>query len=124
MPEKTKRNPNGAGRKLIKIDWDTVDKLLFIQATDKEISAFLGIERTTLWRACKRERGVNFATYSEQKRRGGMISLRRRQFQAAMNDKDNNAMLIWLGKQYLGQSEQVIVEEGTLEHTDPAHFRF
>lgn len=93
------------GRPQIEIDWVTVDKLCGIQCTGEEIASVLGIDYDTLMRACKRKHGVNFAEYSEQKRLPGRVSLRRRQYEVAMSG--NVGMLVWLGKQWLDQSEKV-----------------
>lgn len=51
----------------------------------------------------------------EDAREGGKRSLRRTQFKAAL--EGNPQLLIWLGKQYLGQSDKSEVEHsGTIEN--------
>lgn len=52
--------------------------------------------------------GVNFSEYFTQKNILFKTSLRRAQFELAM--KGNPTMLIWLGKQYLGQNERTEVK--------------
>lgn len=47
---------------------------------------------------------MSFAEYSDQKRAKGKLSLRRKQFQLALSG--DRTMLIWLGKQYLGQVDK------------------
>ena len=47
---------------------------------------------------------MKFAEYFEQKRGKGKIALRRKQYDVAMSG--NVTMLLWLGKQYLGQSDK------------------
>ena len=90
--------------KRISIDWDKVDAMCKIQCTGEEIASVLNISYDTLERACKREKSMSCADYIGQKREGGKASLRRRQWQSA---QDGNAtMLIWLGKQYLGQRDR------------------
>ena len=93
-----------AGRPRIQIDWEELDKLCGIQATEVEIAQWFGCTVDTIENACKRDKGVNFSEYFEQKRVPGKISLRRKQFQIAMDG--NVTMLIWLGKQYLGQADK------------------
>lgn len=88
------------------ISWADVEKLCGLQCTHDEISWFLGVSEDTLTRACKREHGITFAEYFAQKRGMGRISLRRAQWQAAQ--KGNVTMLIWLGKQYLGQTDKIV----------------
>lgn len=92
------------GRPLVVIDWDSFDALCYAQCTKWEISAYFKTSEDTLERAVKREKGVTFAVYFDEKRNKGLVSLRRQQFQVAM--KGSPAMLIWLGKQYLGQKEK------------------
>lgn len=91
------------GPKLTPIDWNQFDKLCELQCTLKEISSWFNCSEDTIERAVKREHGVKFAEYFAQKRGRGKIALRRKQFEAAM--AGNTALLIWLGKQYLNQSE-------------------
>lgn len=58
----------------------------------------------TLSRWCKREFGVNFQEYSKQNSLMALkIQLRRNQFELS---KHSVPMAIWLGKQYLGQTEK------------------
>ena len=47
----------------------------------------------------------SFPLYFAQKRTGGKIALRRAQFKAATTG-NNTALMIWLGKQYLEQTDQ------------------
>jgi len=93
------------GRPKIEINWDVVDDLCEVQCTSDEICAALKISEDTLERACKRDKKCLFADYSKQKRRAGFVSLRHKQFEMAM--AGDRTMLIWLGKQYLGQSENI-----------------
>jgi methylphosphotriester-DNA--protein-cysteine methyltransferase len=96
-------NPNG--RPCIEIDWKQVDTMCGIQCTGEEIAAVLGIDYDTLVNACKREKGVSFSEYFEQKRDAGKASLRRRMYTAAVTD-GNPTMMIWLSKQYLGHKDK------------------
>lgn len=93
------------GRPEILIDWALVDSLLGIQCTKVEICDVIGISDDTLSRRCKSEHNMTYAEYSEQKGSSGRISLRRKQYELAMSG--DRVMLIWLGKQYLKQSEKM-----------------
>jgi len=97
-------NKTKAGRPEIKVDWKIVDKYLQAQCASTGIASLLGISRATLYRACKRDNKINFETYCEQKKGEGKELLRAKQFQTAMTG--NVPMCIWLGKQYLGQSDK------------------
>lgn len=92
------------GRPRAVINWKALDALCMAQCTLTEIAAHLGVSEDTIERAVSRERGMSFAEYFEQKRKAGFASLRRKQHQIAM--EGNVTMLIWLGKQWLGQSDK------------------
>jgi len=99
----TRKTTRKTGRPRKEIDWAKLDKLCFIQCTGEEIASVLEMDYDTLNRAIHREKKMSFADYRTQKGAGGKASLRRRQFQMAEN---NPTMAIWLGKQYLGQSDK------------------
>lgn len=92
------------GRPKAEINWKAVEAMCQIQCTLLEICAIEGVSKATLQRACKRDKGCTFETWSKQKGQGGKRSLRRRQFKAAMDG--NVVMMIWLGKQWLGQTDK------------------
>jgi len=93
------------GRPKIPLDWKEIGKLGAIFCTQEEIAAWYDCSIETLNARCKEEQGVTFLEFLKQKRQGGKMSLRRRQYQKAVNEGDR-VMLIWLGKQYLGQSDE------------------
>lgn len=102
--KKTKANPKGAGRSKAGINWALVRDLCKIQCTGEEIASVLDIDYDTLQRACKEKYEIKFAEYIEQKKKGGKASLRRVQFKKAL--AGNPTMLIWMGKQYLNQTDK------------------
>lgn len=73
-----------------------------IQATTKECAAVLGVTEMTYIAFKKRHAPLIEETYAIGAGEG-LASLRRRQFQ--MSEK-SATMAIWLGKQYLGQSDK------------------
>lgn len=87
------------------IDWQDAEKLCVLQCTGEEIAQFIGVSTDTLSRRCTEVHGVSFAEWIGQKREVGRVSLRRAQWKTAV-EKNNPTMLIWLGKQYLGQSDK------------------
>ena len=89
----------------IPIDWPKVDGMCAIQCTGEEIAGVLGIGYDTLQRACKRENDMVFEDYIGQKKSGGRMSLRRKQYSTAM--EGNPTMLVWLGKNWLGQTDKI-----------------
>lgn len=82
------------------IDERQVEALASIMCTNAEIAAVLDCSTDTLER--------RFAAALEKGRLKGKQSIRRKQYQLAMNG--NPTMLIWLGKQHLGQTERQEVE--------------
>jgi hypothetical protein len=80
-----------------KIDGDLVKKLASIQCTMIEIAAVVGCSVDTLER--------RYADIIKEGKENGKMSLRRKQYEVAMTG--NTGMLVWLGKQYLGQSDKV-----------------
>jgi hypothetical protein len=108
------KRPNG--RPKIEIDWKNFDKLCTIQCNLEEIAAWFECSVDTIERAVKREKKMGFAEYVTIKRGKGKVGLRRKQYQTAM--AGNVTMLIWLGKQELGQKDRSHIEE-TGENGEP-----
>jgi hypothetical protein len=97
-----------AGRPRKPIDWEVVKGMLFVLATQQEIASYIGVATDTLHARCKKELGISFTDLSEQKRQETKIQLRKAQLAVALDPKhrSHGTMLIWLGKQYLGQREK------------------
>ena len=95
-------------RPLKEIDAKQFEKLCGLQCTKLEICVWFDITDKTLESWCKRTYGKGFSETFEEKRAAGKISLRRAQYELAL--KGNATMLIWLGRNYLGQSEDVTVK--------------
>lgn len=88
------------------IDQKQFENLCALQCTEEEICNWFGVSADTLSRWCKRTYGASFADVFKQKRGNGRISLRRSQWKLA---EKSATMAIWLGKQYLGQRDNVDV---------------
>ena len=86
------------------IDQKQFESLCSIQCTQQEICEVLGVTDKTLTNWCKEIYSMPFSEVFKAKRSGGKASLRRKQWNLA--DK-NAAMCIWLGKQYLGQKDNL-----------------
>ncbi|MGN1456936.1 MAG: hypothetical protein ACI4XP_03150 [Acutalibacteraceae bacterium] len=108
-----KKGTSNAGRPKIQWtdkDYKTLEGLCAIHATNDEIKTVLNLSYETIDRLCeehyKDENGkpMNFSTVKEKYQSQGKISLRRLQFQHA---EKSAAMAIFLGKQYLGQKDQI-----------------
>ena len=91
-----------------------IEALAQVMCTEEEIAACLGVSVETL----KTEN--NKELFSECLKKGrdvGKMSLRRAQFRIA---QANPTMAIWLGKQYLGQTEKPVPEEDNEFNDTPA----
>lgn len=85
-------------RPKIQLDYDLIKRLSLIQCTQKEIASVLGVSVDTL------QRDEEFCCIYKKGQEEGKMSLRRLQWKAAQSG--NVTMLIWLGKQYLGQTDK------------------
>lgn len=88
----------------VHIPWDKVEEMAKRHCTGEEIAASLGIHADTLGKRIKKEYKMGMSAYLQEKRASGRTILRKHQFEVA--EGGNVAMLIFLGKQYLGQSEK------------------
>ncbi len=85
------------------IDKVQFEKLCAMFCTNEEICAFFGDSHDTMLRWCQKTYGMTFEDTYKVKNAMGRVSLRRAQMELA---KTNPTMAIWLGKVYLGQSEE------------------
>ena len=90
------------GRPRATIDLAQITALAQIQCTDYELALVIGVSERTIERRKKSDE--KFLEAYEKGRAEGRTSLRKWQFEAAKNR--NITMLIWLGKQYLGQTDK------------------
>ena len=90
------------GRPATTINLAEVEKLAHLQCTCEEFAGWFGVSKRTWIKHAKR-REVSEAI--ERGRERGKCSLRRAQLQTAL--KGNPALLIWLGKQMLGQTHRM-----------------
>lgn len=105
------------GRPRKEIDRDQFEKLCAIWTTLEEIAGWFECSVDTIERWVKRTYQKSFAeTYAEKCSRG-KVSLRRKQFEVAMSG--SVPMLIFLGKQQLGQSDQVTHTNYQLDMSSP-----
>ena len=91
-------------RPRIEIDAEQFKKLCAIQCTLDELASWFKCSEDTIERWCRRTFKQSFAEVYKIYSADGRISLRRTQFKLA---EKNVSMAIFLGKQYLGQSDKV-----------------
>jgi len=100
----------GAPKK--EIDFAEFEKLCSLLCTEDDIANFFKISVDTLNARCKEHYGFTFSDTYKKYSVLGRISLRRAQMAAA--EKGNPTMLIWLGKQYLGQRDKLTEDDSKL----------
>ncbi len=122
--KKTARKPSGAGtgqppEPANKKQWnyDQIRAMRVIHCSDDEIATLCNCTTKTIERAKRRD--PLFRAAYEQGNAEGRQTLRRAQAHAAY--KGNATMLVWLGKQILGQRD-VVRNEMTGENGEPIKF--
>jgi hypothetical protein len=98
-----KGDPEG-GRPRVEIDIDQLRSMVRIQCTAEECASVFDCSADTLDRRLKEAGFDGFADFYKRHSGEGKASLRRAQWKAAQDG--NPTMLIWLGKQMLGQRDK------------------
>ena len=98
-----KKATKGRPKKILTEDaLKLIENLARIMCTDEEIASILGCCRDVFYNDDNAEL---YRQAIEKGKANGKQSLRRKQYEVAM--KGNSSMLIWLGKQWLGQTDKV-----------------
>jgi hypothetical protein len=105
--------PRGRPKKIIM--QKEFESLCGIMCTQDEICDVLDVSDKTLNAWCQEVYGENFSDIYKKKTSEGKSSLRRSQFRLA---EKSAAMAIWLGKQYLNQSDNAQAEEASAKTID------
>ncbi len=100
----------GAGRPKKPIPYEQVEALSRLHPSDEEIAGFCGISRVTLeeWK-----KDPEFQACVERGRAHGKLNLRRRQLKKA--EDGDGTMLVWLGKNMLGQADKAEVKHSHVQ---------
>lgn len=91
------------------IDQEQFEKLCGLQCTLDEFCCYFDCDDKTLEKWCKKTYKMNFSDIFKLKKGKGKISLRRKQFEVALSG--NPTMLIWLGRNMLGQTDKYEIEQ-------------
>lgn len=92
----------------IPIDWEKVDHLLKAGCLGTELAATFAMHPDTFYRRVTEKHGMGFTDFMQQRRADGDAAIRARQYEKALGTTDvgDNTMLIWLGKNRLGQRNE------------------
>lgn len=104
-----KKGEGGAPEKMI--DWKIFESLCSLQCTQAEILSVLNVDNQTLTKHVKKHYGKTYSQVYEEKRQGGLASIRRAQYKKAM--AGDTTMLIWIGKNWLDQKDNRDVNVNT-----------
>lgn len=96
-------------------EWDSVKYMCMIHCTGEEIAGVMQMDYDTLNKNCKEKFKIPISEYIKQHNTRGKMSLRRMQWKAA--EDGNITMMIWLGKQWLGQKENLDMNVTAAEQT-------
>lgn len=91
--------------------WDQLDALI-VWSNEEYCAERLGISSDSLARRIKERTGLSFAEYKQQKKEPMRINLLKKQYDTAISG--NVSMLIWLGKNELGQKDKLETESVNL----------
>lgn len=83
--------------------WDQLDALI-VWASQEYCCEKLGVNTDTLTKKIKEKYEMSFSEYKSKRQEPMRINLMKKQYDIAM--AGNVSMLIWLGKQYLNQSDK------------------
>ena len=87
---------NKVGRPKLELDRELIGRLASIHCSVDEIALILNCGRDTIYR--------HYMDVVEEGRAKGKMGLRRRQWEVA--NEGNPTMLVWLGKNWLNQTDQ------------------
>jgi hypothetical protein len=90
--------------------FEELKKLCALHITIVEAAGWFNIDEDTLQRNLKDKYKCSWKQFMEQYSTQGKVSLRRKQWELAMNG--NSVMNVWLGKQWLDQSDKSTVTAG------------
>lgn len=84
--------------------WSQLDALI-VWSNQEYCAEKLGINIDTLADRIKERTGLSFSEYKDQKKEPMRVNLKKKQYDIAM--AGNVSMLIWLGKNELGQKDKI-----------------
>lgn len=84
--------------------YEILEGLAKIHCTQADMVGVMQVDEDTLNRLIRVRYKCSFSEFYKRYSAGGNMSIRRAQFESALSG--NSSMLIWLGKQWLGQKDQ------------------
>lgn len=114
MPRKKRIKTKKVGDCSKDIDMRIVDKMLAAHSPGTRIASFIGVNPSTLYRFIEKEKGVNFAVYSQSKKENAEEILRSKIFEYAING--NVSLMRDLAREWniLGQNKTLEVSPSSI----------
>ena len=97
------------GRPKAEIDWNIVAELCIYGCSGSEIASEFGLNPDTIYARCVEDNGISFSAFSRKFFEKGNNKLRKAQLEKAING--DNTMMVWLGKNRLGQKDNHDVKD-------------
>ena len=97
----TKQN---IGRPEKEFDWKVLDAILQFKPSKRDCCEIVGVSEDTIERRIREKFDMTFSEYRDLKMARTRYNLAKKQYDVAMSG--NTALLIWLGKQWLGQTDK------------------
>jgi hypothetical protein len=118
----------GAGKPGLKpriMDWEKIGKMFSLGCTIGEVCNIEMLSDDWLRTLCERDNNCTLSDFVAKHRDKGKVSLRRAQYDSAVN-RNSVPMQIWLGKNWLGQTDKIVHSTGDtkpliLAYGDPAN---
>ena len=89
------------------INKDELEKLMRLYPSEKEASDWFDVSYKSLQRFIKTNFKCSFVQLRDKSFTKTRIAIKRKQIEKALAGNGDNTMLIWVGKQYLGQSDKM-----------------
>lgn len=102
MPSPTLTNVQGRPR--TPLNWDDIGRQCSLGMSASDIADIYGCSKETIYDRCKADLNITFTEFSREHKKKVDNMLLQTQLDKALVQKDN-VMLLWLGKQRLGQSD-------------------
>ena len=109
MVKKKSAPKNKGGRPPKTFKWDLLNSILAYGASLTDCSDFLDVSEDTIQRNIKKKCDIKFSEYRLRKMSKIRLTLLQKQYNIAK--EGNVTMLIWLGKQMLGQADKQKIDE-------------
>jgi Asp-tRNA(Asn)/Glu-tRNA(Gln) amidotransferase A subunit family amidase len=97
-------------------DWSKLDAILQYGACLADCADIMDVSEDTVERQIKKEHNLRFAEYRLKKMSKMRVGILKKQVEVAMSG--NVTMLIWVGKQYLGQVDKIEQETNATINLD------